>query len=102
MTRRYVWLIAAAASVFALLFGVRQSQALFIGPLNSATGLGIAAISLAFASAQLMWGITQPVAGAIADKYGSGRVIGLGSILVTLGCPISTSSETLPSMRRPT
>jgi predicted MFS family arabinose efflux permease len=85
MTRRYGWLIAAAASVFALLFGVRQSQALFIGPLNSATGLGIAAISLAFASAQLMWGITQPVAGAIADKYGSGRLIGLGGILVTVG-----------------
>jgi len=32
-----------------------------------------------------MWGITQPVAGEIADKYGSGRVIGLGGILVTVG-----------------
>ena len=85
MSRTQISLIAAAASVFALLFGVRQSQALFITPLNSATGLGIAAISLAFACAQLMWGITQPVAGAIADKYGSGRVIALGGILVTVG-----------------
>src|SRR4029434_8045151 len=85
MSRTQISPIATAASVFALLFGVRQSQALFIAPLNSATGLGIGAISLAFACAQLMWGITQPVAGAIADKYGSGRVIGLGGLLVTGG-----------------
>jgi hypothetical protein len=55
MTRRHLWIIAAAGMVFALIFGVRQSVALFIGPLSSATGLGIAAISLAFACAQLMW-----------------------------------------------
>src|SRR5437867_172447 len=85
MTRRQTWLVVAAALVFALLFGIRQSQALFIRPLSASTGLGIAAISLAFACAQLMWGITQPVAGAIADKYGSGRVIALGGILVTVG-----------------
>src|SRR3989442_11169505 len=83
--RQQWWIIAAAALVFALVFGVRQSQALFISPLNSATGLGIASISLAFAVAQLMWGITQPFAGAMADRYGSGRVIALGSVLVTLG-----------------
>src|SRR2546426_7337340 len=83
--RQQWWIIAAAALVFALVFGVRQSQALFISPLNSATGLGIASISLAFAVAQLMWGITQPFAGAVADRYGSGRVIALGGVLVMLG-----------------
>jgi hypothetical protein len=55
MSRTQISLIAAAGSVFALLFGVRQSQALFITPLNSATGLGVAAVSLAFACAQLIW-----------------------------------------------
>jgi predicted MFS family arabinose efflux permease len=85
MSRRQFWIIAAAGLVFALIFGVRQSVALFIGPLNSATGLGIAAISLAFACAQLMWGITQPVAGAVADKYGTGRVVAAGAVLVMLG-----------------
>jgi hypothetical protein len=53
MSRTQISLSAAAGSVFALLFGVRQSQALFITPLNS--GLGIAAVSLAFACAQLIW-----------------------------------------------
>jgi len=85
MSRRQLWIVAAAGLVFALVFGVRQSVALFIGPINTATGLGIAAISLAFACAQLMWGITQPIAGAVADKYGTGRVVAAGAVLVMLG-----------------
>ncbi|HYR35108.1 MAG TPA: MFS transporter [Burkholderiales bacterium] len=95
MTRRHLAIVAAAGLVFALIFGVRQSVALFIGPINSATGLGIAAISLAFACAQLMWGITQPIAGAVADKYGTGRVIATGAVLVMLGTvltPYATST----------
>jgi predicted MFS family arabinose efflux permease len=93
-TRRQTWIIASAALVFALIFGVRQSQALFIGPLNTATGLGIAAISLAFAVAQLMWGITQPFAGAIADRYGSGRVIAIGAVLVMIGTILTPYAQT--------
>jgi MFS family permease len=98
MKRRHLGIIAAAGLVFALVFGVRQSLALFIGPLNSQTGLGIAAISLAFACAQLMWGITQPFAGAVADKYGTGRVIAAGGVLIMLGTvltPYATSTAML-------
>ena len=85
LTRKQWWIIGAGGLVFALIFGVRQSQVLFIGAINTQTGLGIAAISLAFAWAQLMWGVTQPFAGAIADKYGSGRVIAVGGVMVALG-----------------
>ena len=73
--RKQLWIIISVGLVFALIFGVRQSQALFISPHNTATGLGIAAISLAFACAQLMWGITQPFAGAIADEAPKARVM---------------------------
>src|SRR5947208_9666480 len=94
MTRRHLGIITAAGLVFALIFGVRQSVALFIGPINSATGLGIAAISLAFACAQLMWGITQPIAGAFADRYGTGRVIAIGGVLVMLGTVLTPYAST--------
>ena len=92
--RKQLWIIISAGLIFALIFGVRQSQALFISPLNTATGLGIVAISLAFACAQLMWGITQPFAGAIADKYGSGRVIAIGAVLVTVGTVLTPYATT--------
>ena len=77
--------LLAAAGAFALTMGVRQSMGLFLSPLNTATGLGVGSISLAFAFGQLSWGLTQPFAGAIADKVGAGRVIALGVVLVALG-----------------
>ena len=94
LSRKQWCLMISAGLVFAIIFGIRQSQALFISPLNTKTGLGIAAISLAFACAQLMWGITQPIAGAIADKYGTGRVIAIGAVLITVGTVLTPYANT--------
>jgi predicted MFS family arabinose efflux permease len=81
-----VWLVLlAAAGTFALTMGTRQTMGLFLSPLNTATGLGIGSISLAFAFGQLWWGLTQPFAGAFADKFGAGRVLFAGALLVALG-----------------
>lgn len=65
--------------------GTRQTMGLFLSTLNTSTGLGIGSISLAFAFGQLWWGLTQPFAGAVADRIGTGRVILLGVALVALG-----------------
>ncbi len=65
----------AAAGILLVTMGIRQSMGLFVSPLNTATGLGIASISLALAVAQLVWGAIQPVAGAIADRHGPRPVL---------------------------
>ena len=84
--RHALWLVLlAGAGTFALTMGVRQSMGLFLSPLNTATGLGVASISLAFAFGQLWWGLTQPFAGAMADRIGAGRVLIAGALLVALG-----------------
>ncbi len=87
LPRRYaVWLVLlAAAGTFAMTMGVRNSMGLFLGPINTSTGLGLASVSLAFAFGQLWWGITQPFAGAIADRVGAGRVLLAGALMVSLG-----------------
>ncbi len=94
-----VWLVLlAAAGTFALTMGTRQSMGLFLGPLNTATGLGLGSISLAFAFGQLWWGLTQPFAGAMADKHGAGRVLLVGAVLVAVGTiitPLMTSTAGL-------
>ena len=77
--------LLAAAGTFALTMGARQSMGLFLGSINSATGLGLASISLAFAFGQLWWGLTQPFAGMVADRIGAGRVLVIGVLLVALG-----------------
>ena len=86
-TRSRVWwlVLLAAAGTFALTMGTRQTMGFFLSPLNTATGLGVASISLAFAVGQLWWGLTQPFAGAFADRVGAGRVLLLGVSLVALG-----------------
>ena len=81
-----VWLVLlAAAGTFALTMGTRQSMGLFLSALNTSTGLGLGSISLAFAFGQLWWGLTQPFAGALAEKVGTGRVLLAGVLLVALG-----------------
>jgi predicted MFS family arabinose efflux permease len=81
-----VWLVLlAAAGTFAVTMGTRQTMGLFLSPLNTATGLGIGSISLAFAFGQLWWGLTQPFAGAVADRIGAGRVLLCGVVLVAIG-----------------
>lgn len=75
--------------------GARQSLGLFVSPLNTSTGLGIATISFAMAIGQFMWGAIQPIAGACADKFGPGRVLAIGIVTLALGSaltPLMSSS----------
>jgi predicted MFS family arabinose efflux permease len=88
----------AAGAVFALSLGIRQAQPLFISALNSHTAVGYAAISLAFGIGQLMWGVVQPFAGAIADRHGPRRVMIGGVLLLALGTaalPLATNTLAL-------
>ncbi|WP_152486567.1 MFS transporter [Dickeya zeae] len=85
-----IWaVLLAAAGAFAFTMGVRNTMGLYLSSLNAATGLGITDISLAFAFGQLWWGMTQPFAGAIADRIGAGRVIVIGVILIAIGTTVT-------------
>jgi predicted MFS family arabinose efflux permease len=80
--RAGAWLlVAAAVLLLAITMGSRTVFGLFISPLNSATGLGIATISFAVAVSQLTWGTAQPLVGMLAERYGAARVIVAGSLL---------------------
>jgi len=74
-----------AAAILTITMGTRQSMGLFVSPLNSATGLGIVAISFAMAVGQFVWGASQPIFGAVADRYGSARVVMAGGVMLAIG-----------------
>ncbi len=81
----YLTITLVAAAILMVSDGLRRSMGLFVSPLNTSTGLGIASISLALAVGQFAWGAVQPITGALADKYGPGRVVAGGLILLALG-----------------
>lgn len=88
---RFSWPLAiAAAAIMLITTGGRQTFGLFIAPLDHATGLGIVAISFAAAIAQFMWGFAQPIMGALADRYGPGRIITIGSLMLASGYALTT------------
>ena len=74
-------LALAAGAIFALGLGIRNALPLFISAINSSTAMGYATISLAFGVQQLMWGVAQPVAGAMADRWGP-RPVMIGGALI--------------------
>ncbi len=97
--RYAMWIVLlASAGTFAVAMGTRNTMGMFVSPINTSTGLGIASVSLAFAFGQLWWGLTQPFAGAIADRIGTGRVVLTGLILVTLGTFLTPYMTTLPGL----
>jgi MFS family permease len=83
---RVAWaLILAASAILMITMAARLTTGLFLSPLNTATGLGVASISFAMAIGQFMWGASQPIFGAVADKYGAARVIVVGAVLLAGG-----------------
>lgn len=88
---RSPWLfMSVAAAILMITMGMRQSMGLFVSPLNTHTGLGIATVSFALAIGQFVWGAVQPVFGAVADRWGSGRVVVLGAFLLAAGSVLTT------------
>lgn len=80
------WLLMISAAVILMItMGARQSSGLFVSPLNQSTGLDIVSISFALAVGQFMWGLAQPIFGAIADKKGSFNVLVVGAFLLAAG-----------------
>jgi len=71
-----------------LTFGPRSAAGQFLTPLSFANGWGRDVFSMAFAIQNLLWGIGQPFAGAIADRFGTVRVLCAGAIMYGLGLAI--------------
>ena len=74
--------ILAASLVLAVAAGSRSSWGLFIGPINSASGFGPAAVSLAVATSALAWGFAQPVCGMLVRHIGAPRLLVAGGLIV--------------------
>jgi predicted MFS family arabinose efflux permease len=77
--------LAAGGLLLTLSIGIRQSFGLFLQPMSVDLGWGREVFALAIAVQNLLWGATQPFVGALADRYGPGRVVAAGGACYALG-----------------
>ena len=81
-----IWMaVAAAALLLGVTLGSRSSLGLFLAPINSATAVGLAALSLAIGLGQLAWGAAQPLVSAAAARLGTARVVAAGGVASAAG-----------------
>ncbi|MGL5447232.1 MAG: MFS transporter [Rhabdaerophilum sp.] len=71
-------------------FGPRASMGFFQQPIISANGWGRDVFALALAVQNLLWGVGQPFMGAIADRFGTLRVLWVGLALYAAGLYMMT------------
>jgi MFS family permease len=87
------FIIGAGCLIAILSFGPRSALGLFFTPMIEARGWSREVAALAIAIQNLLWGAGQPIAGMVADRYGTGRVLVAGAILYAIGL-IGTASVT--------
>ena len=101
-TSRMSWrtpgMIIMCGCLMAILsFGPRSSLGFFLTPMSAENGWGRDVFSLALALQNLLWGVGQPFAGAIADRYGALRVLAGGAVMYILGLALMAQSQS-PAM----
>lgn len=98
LARRFVvplWALVVAGCVIAMLsFGPRSVMGLFLAPMTDAKGWSRELFALAIAIQNLLWGVGQPIAGAIADRWGTGRVLAGGGLVYAAGLAIMAWAPT--------
>lgn len=75
-------------------YGLRTSFGLFAAPIGEGRGWSPEVFALAIAIQNLVWGIGQPFAGAVADRYGSARILAAGGVVYAAGVALMAVSPT--------
>ncbi|VXB99662.1 Permeases of the major facilitator superfamily [Pseudomonas sp. 8BK] len=79
------WILLGASLVLALSLGIRHGFGLFLPPMSAEFGWGREVFAFAIALQNLIWGLTQPFTGALADRFGAKRTVIVGGILYAIG-----------------
>lgn len=91
-----LYMLIGSAFILALSLGVRHGFGLYLVPMSHEFNWSHQVFSLAIAMQNLLWGAVQPFTGALADKYGSKKVVAVGGVLYTIGLLLmSVSSNAL-------
>ncbi len=91
--RTRFWLMLGASLILFLAVGTRHGFGLFLTPMSVELGWGREVFAFAIALQNLVWGIAQPFAGALADRYGARKTIVVGAVLYTAGLALMAYAD---------
>jgi MFS family permease len=94
--RTPVLIIGLGCLISLMSFGPRSSLGFFLTPMSVANHWGRDVFALALALQNLLWGIGQPLAGIIADRFGTGRVLGVGVLMYAAGLALMAHATSAP------
>lgn len=86
--------VVAGALMLSLNMGVRQTFGLFLQPMSDSIGVSYATFGLAIAVQNVLWGALTPLCGALADRFGTGRVLVAGGIVYVAGLLVMALVQT--------
>ncbi|MCE0850070.1 MFS transporter [Pseudomonas asiatica] len=92
------WVLLGSAVILSLSLGIRHGFGLFLSPMSAQFGWGREVFSFAIAIQNLVWGFAQPFAGALADRYGAGKVVGVGGVFYVLGLVCMSFSDSASTL----
>jgi MFS family permease len=91
-------IMICGCAIALLSFGPRSSLGFFIQPMSREFTWGRDVFGLALALQNLLWGLGQPIAGAIADRFGVLRVMVAGAVLYAGGLLLMRYAATPSSL----
>ena len=94
LRQRWLVIMLAGATLVSATLGIRQVFGLFLQPISIELGTGFQLFSLAIAVQNLVWGLSSPLFGAAADRYGPWRVAAIGALLYGGGLFLMSSYVT--------
>lgn len=88
----WIWALLGGSLVILLSMGVRQVSGLFLRPVAMELGLSREGFGAAVALQNLVWGLTQPVAGMLADRFGGRIVAFAGGLVYVAGLTLAATT----------
>jgi len=85
-------MLVCASVILTLTLGTRHSFGLFLQPMSMDNGWGREVFGFAVAVQNLLWGVTQPATGMLADRFGARRVLFAGGLLFAVGLVLMANS----------
>jgi predicted MFS family arabinose efflux permease len=80
-----ITILVAGCFATAVSMGVRATMGVYLDPISDGLSITTTSFGLAVALQNLIWGLGQPIAGAVADRFGTGRVMIVGGVLYIAG-----------------